>query len=73
MEGENKYIKHSGFEWSAEDVERVIIMQELDITLSEEEMLDVAYEAIDNISDMMCAMIHEDIYEILCRKIEEKK
>jgi len=73
MERENKYITHSCLEWSAEDVERMITMQKLDITLSEQEMLDVAYEAIDNISDMMCAMIHEDIYEILCRKIEEKK
>lgn len=73
MEKENKYIQHSTFEWSAEDVERVIQMYELDITLSEDEMLDVLREAIDNISDMMCTMINEDIYDILCQKLEEKK
>ena len=73
MEGENKYITHSCLEWSAEDVERVIIMQELDITLSEDEMLDVINDAVDGVSDMMCEMIHETIYNILCQKLKEKK
>ena len=73
MEKENKYVQHSAFEWSAEDVERVIQMHELDITLSEDEMLDVINDAVEGVSDMLCEMINENIYNILCQKLEEKK
>ena len=73
MEKENKYVQHSALKWSAEDVERMIQMHELNITLSEDEMLDVINDAVEGVSDMLCEMINENIYNILCQKLEEKK
>ena len=72
MEKENKCVQHSALKWSAEDVERMIQMHELDITLSEDEMLDVINDAVEGVSDMLCEMINENIYNILCQKLEEK-
>lgn len=73
MEKENKCVQHSALKWSAEDVERMIQMHELNITLSEDEMLDVINDAVEGVSDMLCEMINENIYNILCQKLEEKK
>ena len=73
MEKDNKYVQHSAFKWSAEDVERMIHMSELDITLSEDEMLDIINDAVEGVSDMLCEMINENIYNMLCQKLEEKK
>lgn len=73
MEKDNKYVQHSAFKWSAEDVERMIQMHELDVTLSEDEMLDIINDAVEGVSDMLCEMINENIYDMLCQKLEEKK
>lgn len=73
MERTQKLAEHSCLEWGAEDVDRIIAFENLHITLTENELLEIANNAIASASNRVCELINEEIYDLLCKKIKEKK